>query len=118
MVSSRKLLTIHDVGLLFGLNLPAPGLGKRSRAKCPFRKHTRRDPTFRVFNSRKTGEEIFKCWSCDPGDPNVGDAVALYAKLAAVDRRTAWRRLLDEGFAVPGAQEEESEGDGRPSRGQ
>lgn len=101
---ARKQLTIQEVGALFALTLPTPGLGRRSRAKCPFRKHARRDPTFRVFNSRKTGQELFKCWSCDPGDPNVGDAVALYARLAAVDRNVAWKRLFDEGFDVPGAE--------------
>jgi len=107
-----KPLTIHDVGVLFGLDLPPAGLGKRSRSKCPFRKHRRRDATFRVFNSRATGEEIFKCWSCSDGDSKVGigDSIELYAKLAGVDRKTAWRRLLDDGFAVPGAKEGQEEG--------
>jgi hypothetical protein len=115
MVSTRRELTIREVGALFGLQLPEPDRGQRSRCKCPFRQHKRRDPTFRVFRSRKTGEPLFKCWSCDPGEPNVGDPVTLYARLAAVERKEAWRRLREEGFAVPGLHEEDEE-EGRSSK--
>jgi hypothetical protein len=34
----------------------------------------------------------------------VGDAVALYATLSNVDRKTAWHELRDRGYAVPGAE--------------
>jgi Toprim-like len=109
-----KPLTIHDVGSLFGLDLPSPGLGRKSRSKCPFKKHARRDATFRVFRSRATGEELCLCWSCTDGDTKkTSDAIALYATLAAVDRKTAWKRLRDDGFAVPGLKEgENGPGDG------
>lgn len=110
-------LTIHDVGALFGLNLPRPGLGPKSRSQCPFKKHARRNQ-FRVFRSRATGDEICVCWSCSDGDTknNTLDAIALYAKLAAVDRKTAWKRLRDDGFAVPGLKEgQDGQGEG-PSR--
>jgi hypothetical protein len=97
-------LTIAEVGRLFGLALPEPP----GKAKCPFREHRgRKDKTFRVFRSRRTGEPIWKCWSCSDGSDNqegVGDAIALYARLAGVDRKAAWRRLRDDGFDVPGAQ--------------
>jgi hypothetical protein len=91
-------LTIPEVGRLFGLALPPP----KGKAKCPFRKHVRRDKTFRIYFSRLKGEQIWKCWSCDEPD-NVGDAIALYARLAGVDRKTAFKRLKDDGFDMPGS---------------
>ena len=90
-------LTIPEVGRLFGLALPPV----RGKAKCPFRNHKRRDKTFRVYLSRTTGQALFKCWSCDEPD-NVGDAIALYARLAGVDRKTAFKRLREDGFDMPG----------------
>ena len=113
-MAAGKPLTIHDVGALFGLDLPQAGHGRRSRSKCPFKKHARRDPTFRVFKSRKTGEELCFCWSCSDGETKkTSDAITLYATLAAVDRKTAWKRLRDDGFAVPGLKE----GEGRERGG-
>jgi hypothetical protein len=108
-----KPLTIQDVGSIFGLDLPKPGLGRRSRSKCPFKKHARRNQ-FRVWRSRATGQEICFCWSCSDGDTKkkdaVMDSVALYAKLAGVDRVSAWKRLRDDGFSVPGLKEGEGGG--------
>lgn len=90
-------LTVRDVGRLCGVQLPsAPG-----KAKCPIRKHQRDDKTFRVFVSR-SGDEIWKCWSCDEPD-NVGDAVALYAHLQKLGRKEAWLKLREMGHEVPGS---------------
>jgi len=90
-------ITIREVGRLCGVALPsAPG-----KAQCPIRKHKRDDKTFRVFLSR-SGDEIWKCWSCDEPE-NVGDAVALYGQLKQLDRKDAWRQLRDMGYEVPGA---------------
>lgn len=97
-----QTLSIRAVGALFGLTLPEPG----RKCKCPFRKHVgRKDPTFRVYmNTRGDGNTmLYKCWSCDPPD-NTGDSVALYARLAGCDRNDAWKKLKDQGFAVPGGE--------------
>lgn len=83
--------TIHEVGLMLGLQLPQPGQGMRSRCKCPFNKHKREEKSFVVFMS-KQGEEIWKCFSCDAPD-NVGDAVKLYATIKGISRREAWRDM-------------------------
>jgi DNA primase len=95
-------LSIQEVGRLFSLNLPGP----RGKAKCPFRQHARKDKTFRIFNARATGQELYKCWSCDPPD-NVGDAIGFYAKMFGCDRKEAWKKLRDEGFDVPGLDKEQ-----------
>ena len=92
-------LTIAAVGRLLGLKLPRP----EEKGSCPFRKHQRQDKTFRVFVSRG-GDEVYKCWSCDPPD-NVGDAIGLYERLSGVSRREAWQALGDQGFEVPGQSE-------------
>jgi hypothetical protein len=105
-VSEGRALTIRAVGQLFGLTLPEPG----GKCKCPFRVHRqRKDPTFRVYKARVSGSVLYKCWSCDPPD-NVGDSVALYARLAGCDRKEAWKRLKNDGYAVPGAREGGSRG--------
>lgn len=91
-----KTLTIREVGRLFGVELPDPP----GKAHCPIRTHKRSDRTFRVFVSRK-GEPIWKCWSCDAPN-NMGDAIFLYALMAGIDRKAAWRRLAGDGYAVPG----------------
>lgn len=94
---------MRDVGRLCGVQLPsAPG-----KAKCPIRKHQRDDKTFRVFLAR-SGEEIWKCWSCDEPD-NVGDAVALYAHLQKLSRKEAWLKLREMGHEVPGSDRGPSE---------
>lgn len=86
-------LTLRAVGRHCGIKLPkAPG-----KTFCPFRKHKRRDKTFRTFQSR-SGTELWKCWSCD--EPNVGDAIAFYAKLNSLDRRTAFVELRSH-FEIP-----------------
>lgn len=91
-----SIVTVREVARMFGINLPgAPG-----KAKCPFRKHARPDKTFRVFQI-PDGKELWKCWSCDEPD-NVGDAVQLYARLASVPRKEAWKTLRDRGYEVPG----------------
>jgi hypothetical protein len=88
-------LKIRDVGRLFGHDLPkAPG-----RSKCPIQKHHRDDKTFRVFEAKTSGDELFKCWSCDDPD-NTGDAVKLYALLAHVDNAEAFKRLKDMGYEL------------------
>jgi hypothetical protein len=92
-------LTLWTVGAMFGKELPQ--LGKRSL--CPIRQHKRRDKGFKVFSSR-SGDLLYKCFSCDPPQ-NVGDAVALYAVLANVDRLEAWKTLRDDGYQVPGLDE-------------
>ncbi len=95
-----RMLSIRSVGQLFGLVLPEPG----RKSKCPFREHKKRkDATFRVYLSRSNNHPMWKCWSCDPPD-NVGDSIALYARLAGCERKDAWKKLKDEGFAVPGAE--------------
>ena len=54
------------------------------------------------MNTRGDGQtQLFRCWSCDPPE-NTGDSVALYARLAGCDRKDAWKKLRDAGFAVPG----------------
>lgn len=90
-------LSIRDIGRLCGMQLPSPP----GKAKCPIRKHQRDDKTFRVFVGR-SGEEIWKCWSCDEPD-NVGDAVALYAHLQKLSRKEAWLKLREMGYEVPGS---------------
>lgn len=101
-------LTIAAVGRMFGLKLPPP----HGKVRCPFRKHARQDPTFRVFVSRG-GDEIYKCWSCDPPE-NVGDAISLYERMAGVSRRDAWKTLGDQGFEVPSMEDRPHEGPRRP----
>lgn len=92
-------LSIRNVGKLLGLDLPVPG----KKCRCPFRKHKRKDKTFRVYLSRKTGDELWKCWSCDKPD-NVGDAIGFYARWTELDRAGAYRDLRAKGFDVPGAE--------------
>lgn len=93
-----KSLTIAEVGSMFGLKLPAaPG-----KAKCPLREHKKKlEKTFRVYRADDTNCEIWKCWSCDP-PANKGGAIDLYARLANVERKVAWKQLGDMGFDVPG----------------
>lgn len=109
----KTRLTIAAVGRIFGHRLPEP----KKRGRCPIRDHKRKDPTFRVFVSRGGDDEVWKCWSCDPPD-NVGDAVGLYALLAHTDRKSAWKKLLEDGYEVPGAPEDAQPGaaPGRPPR--
>lgn len=83
--------SIREVGALLGLELPEPG----KRSYCPFRKHKRREKSFSVFLSG-TGDELWKCHSCDPPD-NVGDAVALYARLRSLSHSEAIRELRERG---------------------
>lgn len=90
-----RFLTIRDVGRLFGLDLPTPP----GRSKCPLRKHARDDKTFRVYQSSTSQDELYKCWSCDAPE-NMGDAVMLYAELAHMDRKEAWKFLADQGYDV------------------
>lgn len=92
-----KELTVWEVGKIF--SQPIPQLGRRGH--CPFRKHKRRDKSFKIFTSAGTGDVLFKCFSCD-APSNVGDAVSLYAQFSSVDRKTAWHELRDRGYAVPG----------------
>jgi hypothetical protein len=101
-------LTIQDVGRRCGLQLPRPG----QKCKCPFRKHKRKDDTFRVFLSR-AGTELYKCWSCD--EPNVGDAIALYARYNNIDRRRAVEELEKDGFDIP-HRKPRNQGDSGPKR--
>lgn len=93
-------LNFWEVADHFGKKL-AP-LGRPSF--CPIRKHTRTDKTFRTFVS-KSGDLLYKCWSCDP-PLNVGDSVGLYAALGNLDRKTAWLELKDAGYEVPGLKDE------------
>jgi hypothetical protein len=88
-----RKLAIAEVGRLLGLKLPGPG----GKARCPFRDHRRKDKTFRVFKSNRTGDELWKCWSCDAPD-NIGDAVALYARIQNVDRKVALEQLQERGY--------------------
>lgn len=90
-------LTLWNVGQLLGVKLPRPG----QKSKCPFRKHKRRDKTFRVYRSRKSGDELWKCWSCDAPE-NVGDAVSFYARFTGLERGDAYRDLMRKGFDLPG----------------
>lgn len=90
-------MTLWDVASMFSAKLEP--LGKRGF--CLFRKHKRKDKTFRTFVS-KSGDTLYKCWSCDPPG-NIGDAVQLYAMLSRTDRKQAWRDLRDRGYDVPGA---------------
>ncbi len=78
---STRELTLWTVGIMFGKTLPAFG----QRAHCPIRDHKRKDKGFKVFQAR-SGAVLYKCFSCDAPD-DIGDAVALYAVLAGVDRR-------------------------------
>lgn len=99
---SGRPLTIPDIGRLCGIDLPAPP----GKAKCPFAKHKKRkDKTFRTFIG-KDGTHLAKCWSCADGPGGTVDAVGLYAKLAGIDRRAAWKKLKDDGYAVPGASDD------------
>jgi hypothetical protein len=91
-----RAMTIAEVGRLLSIKLPPAG----RKGFCPFRKHKRKDKTFRVYKSKKSGDELYKCWSCDPPG-NVGDAIALYAKLQNIDRRSAYQELEKHGFDVP-----------------
>lgn len=84
------------VARLFGCDL-AP-LGRRSH--CPIRPHKRQDKSFKLFVAT-SGKILYKCFSCSPPF-DVGDAVALYAAMSGVDRKTAWRDLKDRGYDVPG----------------
>lgn len=104
----RQPLTIAAVGQMFGHRLPEPG----RRGRCPLRKHKRTDPTFRVWIAG-SGDPLWKCWSCDPPD-NAGDAVSLYALLAGIDRLSAWKKLADDGFQVPGVKDDPSVPGARP----
>ena len=63
-----RKLAVAEVGRLLGLELPGPG----GKARCPFRDHRRKDKTFRVFKSKRTGDELWKCWSCDSPE-NIGE---------------------------------------------
>jgi len=95
-------LTIQEVAKLFGRSVAALG----ARSFCPIRKHKRKDKSFVIFNSSE-GKPLWKCHSCDP--PNdAGDAIKLYAVMAGIDNRSAWKELKDQGFAVPGATEDDS----------
>jgi hypothetical protein len=94
-------LTIAAVGRLFGKDLPLSPPGK---CKCPFRQHHRQDKTFRLF-AGSTGDVLWRCWSCDEPD-NKGDAIKLYQILSGCDRKEAWKRLREDGFAVPGLNED------------
>jgi 5S rRNA maturation endonuclease (ribonuclease M5) len=91
-----RKLSIRDVGRALGLDLPPVG----KKGKCPFRKHKRKDKTFRVFRAKGSGDELWKCWSCDPPD-NVGDAIGLYARHENVDRTSAIEALKKQGFEGP-----------------
>lgn len=91
-------IKIRDVGRLFGLELPrSPG-----RCMCPLQKHHRDDKTFRVYEADGTGDELFKCWSCDDPD-NTGDAIKLYALLARIDNGEAFKRLKEMGYEIGSA---------------
>lgn len=92
-------LTIWTVASMFSVQMPP----LRKRAKCIFREHKRRDPSLTVFQT-SSGDQLWKCFSCDPPD-NVGDAVALYARLAGLSRKDAWNELREKGYAVPGARD-------------
>lgn len=104
-------MTIAEVGRLLGLKLPVAG----KKGYCPFRKHKRKDKTFRVFKSKQTGDEIYKCWSCDPPG-NVGDAIAMFAQLENIDRRAAFHELQRLDFAVPSHREPVSSRSSHSSR--
>jgi hypothetical protein len=91
-----RKLSIRDVGRVLGLDLPP--VGKKGR--CPFRQHKRKDKTFRVFRAKGSGDELWKCWSCDPPD-NVGDAIGLYARHENMDRASAIEVLKRQGFEGP-----------------
>lgn len=97
-------LTIWDAARLCGVSMPSVG----RRSKCVFRQHKRKDKPLSVFMSRK-GDVLFKCHSCDPPD-NIGDAVALYAKLSGMSRRDAWKELRDRGYKVPGLKDHGARG--------
>jgi hypothetical protein len=88
-------IKIRDVGRLFGHELPSPP----GRSKCPLQKHSRDDKTFRVYASETTGDELWKCWSCDDPD-NTGDAIKLYALLAHIDNGEAFKRLKEQGYDI------------------
>lgn len=92
-----RKLTIAEVGRLLGVQLPAPG----GKSKCPFQEHRRKDKTFRVFKSKRTGDDLWKCWSCDAPN-NVGDAISLYARFQNLDRNAALDQLRSRGFETPG----------------
>ena len=104
-------LTLWEVGSLFRVQIPPLG----RRGFCPFRKHKRKDKTFVVFTSRG-GDILYKCHSCDRDDPNVGDAVQLYATLAQLDRKQAWNDLRERGYRVPGSEDRGRGGAPRSSR--
>ena len=84
---------LWEVGSVVGIEIPKIG----GRCNCPFRKHRKRNNTFRVFRSTETGDVIWKCYSCDaPG--NAGDAVALYARVQGMERREAFFELKKMGL--------------------
>ncbi|MBW2672255.1 MAG: toprim domain-containing protein [Deltaproteobacteria bacterium] len=84
---------------MFGKRLPEVG----RRGFCIFRDHKRKDKSLTIFKS-DGGDLLYKCFSCD-GPDNVGDALAMYAQLEGLDRKTAWHQLRERGYSVPGAQE-------------
>ena len=94
---SVRELSIGGVARTLGIGLPPLG----GRSHCPFRKHRRRDKSFKTFASRD-GTELYICFSCDP-PLNVGDAVGFYAVMTGMERSTAWKELLVQGYAVPRA---------------
>ncbi len=84
-------MKLSDVARVLGIELPEPP----GRCFCPFVDHKRDDKTFRVYKSMASGDDMWKCWSCD--DPNSGDAIGLYARMRSVSRAEAWRNLKDAG---------------------
>jgi len=95
---SREL-TLWTVASMFGKRLPDVG----RRGLCIFRDHKRKDKSLTIFKS-EGGDLLYKCFSCDAPD-NVGDALAMYAQLEGLDRKTAWHQLRDRGYGVPGAED-------------
>jgi hypothetical protein len=85
--------TLYDVASILGLRLPEVN----RRGDCPFRAHKRKR-NFAIFRSKKTGDLLYKCWSCDPPG-NVGDAVGMYARQTGVDRREAIKQLKEYGYS-------------------
>jgi len=88
------------VASMFGKRLPEVG----RRGFCVFRDHKRKDKSLTIFKS-EGGDLLYKCFSCDAPD-NVGDALAMYAQLEGIDRKTAWHQLRDRGYGVPGGEDD------------
>lgn len=86
-------MRLADVARILGTDLPDPP----GKCFCPFTDHRREDKTFRVYKS-KSGDDMWKCWSCD--EPNSGDAVAFFARMSGCDRATAWNQLKDAGLVT------------------